>query len=72
MWLQMVMQLKLVIPAPDEVLVGGKLWPRENSSLMLKKKVLVFIFRHILSQQKGLETKRKYERKAEASITRFS
>jgi hypothetical protein len=25
-----------------------------------------------LSQQKGLETKRKYERKAEASITRFS
>jgi len=72
MWLQMAIQLKLVIPAPDAVLAGGKLWPRENGSLMLKAEVLVFKVRHLLSQQNGLATKRKCERKAEASITRFS
>jgi len=30
MWFQVVTQLKLVIPAPDAVLVGVKLWPREK------------------------------------------
>jgi hypothetical protein len=72
MWLQMVIQLKLVIPAPNAVLFGGKLCPRENGWPMLKRDVSLSTVRHFLSQQNGLATKRNRERKAEASITSFN
>jgi len=49
MWLQVVTQLKLVIPAPDAVLVGVKLWLRENGSPILKTEISLFKFRHLLS-----------------------
>ena len=63
--------VKTVIPAPDSVLVGDKLWPRENGSPMSKREVSLSTVRNLLSQQNGPATKRTRERKAEPSITRF-
>jgi len=48
-WLQMVIQLKLLIPAPDAVLVSSKLWPCDNGWPMSKREFSLSTFQ-LLSQ----------------------